>query len=138
MDHIGSKDFCIFGPVQNANDICDAHVNMAVDLNLDAFAHGVYPMDFWLNVEVILKILVYRVRVVNVKKHRQKYWLEKAGWRLDSEYFIVHLHAVLTLYNQCTFTRHATLPIFKFNHYNSQCPPPLHLQASVNNGAGVQ
>ncbi len=51
MDPIGSEDFRIFIPVQNASYICDAHVNMAVDLDLDAFALGVYPMGFSRNVD---------------------------------------------------------------------------------------
>ncbi|PBK86645.1 hypothetical protein ARMGADRAFT_1066537 [Armillaria gallica] len=52
MEHIDGKDFCILIPVQKAKDVCPAHklaiINMALNLNLDAFVRGVYPLDFLL------------------------------------------------------------------------------------------
>ncbi|PBK84349.1 hypothetical protein ARMGADRAFT_1037092 [Armillaria gallica] len=89
-------DFRILVPVQKAaKDICDAHKLAIVDmaLDLDTFTHGVYPMDFWLNVDLDtawsfarrttarcgargsppnkLNNLAYRARIV--KMHRRKY-----------------------------------------------------------------
>ncbi|PBK86655.1 hypothetical protein ARMGADRAFT_533895 [Armillaria gallica] len=50
MEHIDGKDFRILVPVQKAKNVCPAHklavINMALNLNLDAFVRGVYPLDF--------------------------------------------------------------------------------------------
>lgn len=54
IDRIDGKDFRILVVVRKAKDICDAQklaiVKMALDL--DTHTHGVYPMDFWPNVEL--------------------------------------------------------------------------------------
>ncbi|KAK0437920.1 uncharacterized protein EV420DRAFT_1586965 [Desarmillaria tabescens] len=50
MEHINGTNLRIFVPVPNAKAICDAHklaiINMALNLNLDAFTRGVYPLEF--------------------------------------------------------------------------------------------
>ncbi|KAK0437914.1 uncharacterized protein EV420DRAFT_154850 [Desarmillaria tabescens] len=50
MEHIDGKDLRILAPVPKAKDVCAAHklaiINMALNLNLDAFVRGVYPQDF--------------------------------------------------------------------------------------------
>ncbi|KAK0442836.1 hypothetical protein EV421DRAFT_549310 [Armillaria borealis] len=49
MDHIGGKDFYLRSRTEGQTSAIHTST-LAVDLNLDAFAHGVYPMDFLRNV----------------------------------------------------------------------------------------
>ncbi|KAK0437917.1 uncharacterized protein EV420DRAFT_155007 [Desarmillaria tabescens] len=50
MEHIDGKDLRVLVPKAKAKDVCAAHklaiINMALNLNLDAFVRGVYPQDF--------------------------------------------------------------------------------------------